>query len=86
MLIVKRKYGKGGNRPCLTIHLLLIASFLLLTIKPVLSQTPILDRKVRFTKQTTTVSVLLSELSKAGGFSFSYGQNIPFKSIVEIDG
>lgn len=84
MLIVKRKYGKGGNRPGLTIHLLLIASFLLLTIKPVLSQTPILDRKVRFTEQTTTVRVLLSELSEAGGFSFSYGKDVPLDKQIHV--
>ena len=84
MLIFKRKYGKGRYGPGLSIHLLLIASFLLVTIKPVLSQTPILDRKVRFTEQTITVRELLSELSKAGGFSFSYGKDVPLDKRIHV--
>ncbi|MCK4746680.1 MAG: TonB-dependent receptor, partial [Bacteroidales bacterium] len=49
-----------------------------------ISQTPILDSKVRFTEQTTTVRELLSELSKAGGFSFSYGKEVPLDKQIRV--
>ena len=43
----------------------------------IIAQTPILDSQVRFTEQTTTVQELLTELSKAGKFTFSYGKEVP---------
>ena len=48
------------------------------------AQTPILDRKVRIPEQTTTVRKLLEELSIAGGFSFSYGNDVPLEKQIRI--
>jgi hypothetical protein len=84
MFIEERIYGIRKNKLRLVIRLLMITSLFLLTIKPLLSQTPILDRKVSFTEQTTTVRELLSELSKAGGFTFSYGKEVPLDKQIHV--
>jgi len=64
--------------------MLIAACHLLLDIQPLNAQTPILDSKVRFTEQTTTVKELLAELSKAGNFSFSYGKDVPLDKMIEV--
>ena len=84
MSIAGRKYGIEKNGSGHAINLLLIVSLMMLTIKPLHSQSPILERKVRFTEQTTTVRELLSELSKAGGFSFSYGKDVPLDKQIHV--
>ena len=48
------------------------------------SQSPILDREIQIPEQTTTVKNLLNEISFSGGFSFSYGKNVPLNKKVNI--
>ena len=84
MLLEYRRYKNRELKPGLVIYFLMIAGLLLLTGKPLLCQTPILDSKVRIPEQTTTVRVLLTELSKAGGFSFSYGKDVPLNKQIHV--
>jgi len=48
-------------------------------------QSPILDRGVSLTQQTTTVKLFLEELSRKGNFSFSYGKEVPLDRLVTTD-
>jgi len=84
MSIEKSTYGIKKNKSRLVFRLLIITSLFILAINPVFSQTPILDRKVAFPEQTTTVRELLGELSKAGSFTFSYGKEVPLDKQVHV--
>ncbi len=50
----------------------------------VYSQSPILDREIQIHEQTATVKNLLNEISISGGFSFSYGKDVPLNKRVRI--
>lgn len=47
-------------------------------------QTPLLDKELQFEEKTVTVKMFLEELGKAGGFYFSYGQEVPLKKKITI--
>ncbi|MBT3382201.1 MAG: TonB-dependent receptor [Prolixibacteraceae bacterium] len=48
------------------------------------SQTPLLDKELKFKEHTTTVKIFLEELRNSGGFSFSFGQDVPLEKGVQI--
>lgn len=77
MFIQFQTYRNERREPEPCSLLLTIAGLLFITIQPIISQTSILNSKVRLTAQTTTVRELLTELSKTGGFTFSYGKDVP---------
>lgn len=60
------------------------ALFCLIFVLPASSQSRILDTEVRFAAQTTTVKELLAALGKAGGFTFSYGKEVPVEKVITV--
>lgn len=56
---------------------ILTAVFLSILFLPAVSQSRILDAEVRFAAQTSTIKELLDALGKAGGFTFTYGKDVP---------
>jgi hypothetical protein len=54
-----------------------IALYSVVFLQPAGAQLSILETEVRFTEQTSTVKDLLTTLSKAGSFTFSYGSEVP---------
>ncbi len=48
------------------------------------SQSPILSRVMQFPEETLTVREFLNKMSNEGGFTFSYGQDVPLNKQVHI--
>ena len=71
-----------GKYSLLKLIFLCIISFLFLPSS--FSQSTILDREMHFAEQTITVGKFLDLMSNKGGFTFSFGQDIPLKKIVNI--
>ena len=65
---------------------ILIIILLALIFRPLYPQTPILDTEVTFTSQTLTVKQLLFAIETMGGFTFSYGKEVPLSRIITISG
>ena len=65
-----------------------ILFFILLAFvfKPLYPQTSILDTEVSFTKQKVTVKEFLFALETMGGFTFSYGKDVPVSRTIELSG
>ncbi len=78
------KYGfRTGRSSCKGIMaalLYLISGFFLASI----AQSPILDREVQMAEQTISIKKFLDELGNLGGFSFSYGQEVPVDRQVTV--
>ncbi len=51
--------------------------FFVVFLMPAQSQSRILDAEVRFVAHTSTIKELLTALGEAGGFTFSYGKEVP---------
>jgi len=61
----------------------LIIFILAFTFRPLYPQSPILDTEVRFTSQSATIKQLLYALEQMGGFTFSYGKEVPVNRTVK---
>lgn len=84
---MKRKYFEFiKSRQERAVHLWLPALCFLLSglFQPVRAQSGILDTEVQLLEQTTTVRKFLEDLSEQGGFSFSYGKEVPLDREVEV--
>jgi hypothetical protein len=58
---------------------------LMLTCQALWGQLPLLDRKVRLPDQEAPVEDILKEISRQGGFTFSYSNNISVGKVIRTD-
>ena len=49
------------------------------------AQTSLLDSELRFREQTVTIHFMLSAMETAGGFTFSYGSEVPAERIYHVN-
>ena len=68
----------GMKKPVLMALLLLVSSAILM------GQSEILNRKVRIENREGTIGSILDEISREGGFVFSYSQDIPRNKKVRL--
>ncbi|MCK5067733.1 MAG: TonB-dependent receptor [Bacteroidales bacterium] len=61
-----------------------IVFLLALVFQPARAQTSILDSEVRFREQTVTIHFMLSAMETTGGFTFSYGREVPVERIYHV--
>lgn len=63
-----------------------IALYMVTFLQPAYSQSRILETEVRIAKQTATIKELLEALGEAGGFTFTYGNEIPVERTFSVTG
>lgn len=63
---------------------LLLSQLLLLASILSFAQGPLLEQKVELSRDRGTIAVLLAEIGQSGGFTFSYGQDIPANKQVRL--
>jgi len=70
-------------KSCSSILIFLLLVFL---IPPLHAQSGILDTEVSIKSQTATIKQVLSTLETKGGFTFSYGKEVPVSRTVKLSG
>jgi len=63
----------------------ILSAFFFLFFQPGFSQSPILEKSLLFPEENTTIGKFLDELSKKGGFTFSYGKDVPLNKEIHIN-
>jgi outer membrane receptor protein involved in Fe transport len=79
-----QKYHRNYYRNKYILKRIFLLSIFSCLLKVSFPQSPILEREIQFTDQTVTVHKFLNDLGIAGGFTFSYGQDVPLKKEVHI--
>lgn len=71
----------------LSFHIFTGILLLIVTItQPLMAQSGLLDTEVTLSKQTAEIKQVLYALETMGGFTFSYGRDVPVSRIIEISG
>ncbi len=63
-----------------------IALYSVLYIQPEAPREPLLEKEVSIMERTASIKEILVELGNAGGFTFSYGNEVPAERIISVKG
>jgi len=64
---------------------IILFPFLLLISQTLLAQLPLLERKILLPEQEATVENVIKEISRQGGFTFSYTSNISIDRMIHLE-